>query len=109
MTIQLERKLALERVRSRIAMDLHDDLGASLARVAVVSEVLKSNVSQSDAESQLMLSPEVLLPVIDKLNLTQDKSYTAGYAGDGSTLRDWFARSASTASTSALTGLPCLL
>jgi len=40
-------------------------------------------------ESQLMLSPEVLLPVIDKLNLTQDKNYTAGYAGDGSTLRDW--------------------
>jgi succinoglycan biosynthesis transport protein ExoP len=40
-------------------------------------------------ESQLMLSPEVLLPVIDKLNLTQDKSYAAGYAGDGSTLRDW--------------------
>ncbi len=54
--IQLEGKLALERVRSRIAMDLHDDLGASLARVAVVAEVLKSNVSQSDLESQLMLT-----------------------------------------------------
>jgi polysaccharide biosynthesis transport protein len=40
-------------------------------------------------ESQLMLSPEVLLPVIDKLNLTQDKNYSAGYSGDGSTLRDW--------------------
>jgi uncharacterized protein involved in exopolysaccharide biosynthesis len=40
-------------------------------------------------ESQLMLSPEVLLPVIDKLNLTQDNEYTAGYSGDGSTLRDW--------------------
>jgi succinoglycan biosynthesis transport protein ExoP len=40
-------------------------------------------------ESQLMMSPEVLLPVIDKLNLTQDKSYTSGYSGDGSTLRDW--------------------
>jgi uncharacterized protein involved in exopolysaccharide biosynthesis len=40
-------------------------------------------------ESQLMLSPEVLLPVIDKLNLTQDKHYSAGYSGDGSTLRDW--------------------
>jgi len=40
-------------------------------------------------ESQLMLSPEVLLPVIDKLNLTQDKNYAAGYAGDGRTLRDW--------------------
>jgi signal transduction histidine kinase len=54
--IQLERKLALERVRSRIAMDLHDDLGASLARMAVVAEVLKSNVSRSDLESQLMLT-----------------------------------------------------
>ncbi|HWJ34681.1 MAG TPA: GumC family protein [Steroidobacteraceae bacterium] len=40
-------------------------------------------------ESQLMLSPEVLLPVIDKLNLTQDKNYTGGYSGDGSALRDW--------------------
>jgi protein tyrosine kinase modulator len=40
-------------------------------------------------EAQLMLSPEVLLPVIDKLNLTQDKNYAAGYTGDGSTLRDW--------------------
>jgi len=40
-------------------------------------------------ESQLMLSAEVLLPVIDRLNLTQDKNYTAGYKGDGSTLRDW--------------------
>ncbi|MDB6085368.1 MAG: chain-length determining protein, partial [Gammaproteobacteria bacterium] len=40
-------------------------------------------------ESQLMLSPEVLLPVIDKLHLTQDKNYTAGYSGDGSALRDW--------------------
>ena len=40
-------------------------------------------------EAQLMQSPEVLLPVIDKLNLTQDRHYTAGYSGDGSNLRDW--------------------
>jgi uncharacterized protein involved in exopolysaccharide biosynthesis len=40
-------------------------------------------------ESQLMQSPEVLLPVIDRLELTQDKDYTAGYSGDGSNLRDW--------------------
>jgi succinoglycan biosynthesis transport protein ExoP len=40
-------------------------------------------------ESQLMMSPEVLLPVIDKLNLTKNKDYAAGYSGDGSTLRDW--------------------
>jgi succinoglycan biosynthesis transport protein ExoP len=40
-------------------------------------------------ESQLMLSAEVLLPVIDKLNLTQDRNYAGGYTGDGSNLRDW--------------------
>jgi signal transduction histidine kinase len=54
--IQLERQLALERVRSRIAMDLHDDMGASLARMAVISEVMKSNVSPADLDSQLMLT-----------------------------------------------------
>jgi uncharacterized protein involved in exopolysaccharide biosynthesis len=40
-------------------------------------------------EAQLMQSPEVLLPVIDKLDLIADTHYTAGYTGDGSTLRDW--------------------
>ncbi len=40
-------------------------------------------------EAQLMMSPEVLLPVIDKLKLTQNADYAAGYSGDGSTLRDW--------------------
>ncbi len=40
-------------------------------------------------EAQLMMSAEVLLPVIDKLNLTHDPDYAAGYSGDGSTLRDW--------------------
>ena len=40
-------------------------------------------------EAQLMQSPEVLLPVIDQLDLVHDKHYTAGYSGDGSTLRDW--------------------
>lgn len=40
-------------------------------------------------ESQLMLNAEVLLPVIDKLKLAEDKNYAGGYAGDGSNLRDW--------------------
>jgi two-component sensor histidine kinase len=36
------RKLELERVRTRIATDLHDDIGASLTRIAMLSEVTKS-------------------------------------------------------------------
>ncbi len=33
------RKLELERIRTRIASDLHDDIGASLTRIAMLSEV----------------------------------------------------------------------
>ena len=54
--IRFERQLALERVRSRIATDLHDDIGASLSRIAVMSEAVKSRVSPADADSQRMLA-----------------------------------------------------
>jgi len=40
---------------------------------------------------ELIQSPEVLLPVVDRLNLTTKDDYTAGYGGDGSTLREWAA------------------
>lgn len=37
-SLRLQRRRALERVRTRIASDLHDDLGAGLARIAISSE-----------------------------------------------------------------------
>ncbi|HME39217.1 MAG TPA: GumC family protein [Steroidobacteraceae bacterium] len=40
-------------------------------------------------EIELMQSSEVLLPVVDKLNLTADRNYTAGYKEGGGDLRDW--------------------
>jgi signal transduction histidine kinase len=36
---RLEQEHALERERSRIARDMHDDLGASLTRIALMSEI----------------------------------------------------------------------
>jgi polysaccharide biosynthesis transport protein len=39
-------------------------------------------------EMQLMTSAEVLLPVIDRLKLTENKNYSIGYRGQGS-LDDW--------------------
>lgn len=38
---RLNHLLALERVRTRLAADLHDDLGAGLAEIAILSEVAK--------------------------------------------------------------------
>ncbi len=40
-------------------------------------------------EIELMQSSEVLLPVVDKLNLTADPNYTVGYREGGGDLRDW--------------------
>jgi ligand-binding sensor domain-containing protein/signal transduction histidine kinase len=39
------RLLEMERVRVRIASDLHDDIGASLSRIVVLSEVVSRQVS----------------------------------------------------------------
>jgi signal transduction histidine kinase len=54
-TSRLSRQLALERVRSRIATDLHDDIGASLSRVAMMSEVLKTQTDGKDLDYHGML------------------------------------------------------
>jgi signal transduction histidine kinase/ligand-binding sensor domain-containing protein len=42
--VRLERLRAVERVRARIAADLHDDVGASLSRIAILSEVARQKI-----------------------------------------------------------------
>lgn len=47
-----ERLRELEKVRTRIANDLHDDIGASLTQITILSEVARSQaVSQPDKDS----------------------------------------------------------
>jgi signal transduction histidine kinase len=48
---RLAHMLALERVRRRIATDLHDELGSSLSRIAILSEVAARK--NADAGGQL--------------------------------------------------------
>jgi signal transduction histidine kinase/streptogramin lyase len=43
---RLAQLLAVERIRTRIATDLHDDIGASLSHIAVLSEVVTSEVAR---------------------------------------------------------------
>ncbi|MBL8292892.1 MAG: hypothetical protein JNN08_13695 [Bryobacterales bacterium] len=54
--VRLGRQLALEHVRLRIAADLHDDVAASLARTAMLSEVLKMRLRAADGDSQRILA-----------------------------------------------------
>jgi ligand-binding sensor domain-containing protein/signal transduction histidine kinase len=45
---QLRQALKLERVRMRIAHDLHDDVGSSLSQVSILSEVVRQRVNAED-------------------------------------------------------------
>jgi ligand-binding sensor domain-containing protein/signal transduction histidine kinase len=50
------RRLVLERVRLRIASDLHDDIGSSLSQIAVLSEVLRKQLGAQEARISKNLS-----------------------------------------------------
>jgi signal transduction histidine kinase/ligand-binding sensor domain-containing protein len=45
---RLERLLELERVRTRIATDLHDDIGSSLTQIAIMSEVARQRAAGTE-------------------------------------------------------------
>jgi ligand-binding sensor domain-containing protein/signal transduction histidine kinase len=47
---RVHRVVELERVRTRIATDLHDDIGASLSQIAILSEVVNARVG-GDSDS----------------------------------------------------------
>jgi signal transduction histidine kinase len=53
--IRVVRLLELERVRTRIATDLHDDIGSSLTQIAILSEVAERRMTHPD--------PAVIQPI----------------------------------------------
>ena len=53
--VRVARLLALERVRTGIATDLHDDIGASLSRTAILAEVVRRDVAPSNPKAAEML------------------------------------------------------
>jgi len=46
--LRLQREFALDQERARIARDLHDDLGAGLTEIAMLSDVVRRNRDQPD-------------------------------------------------------------
>ncbi len=53
---RVRQLLELERIRTRIATDLHDDIGASLSRMAILSEVVKRQDEVKSGTSRRMLT-----------------------------------------------------
>jgi ligand-binding sensor domain-containing protein/signal transduction histidine kinase len=48
---QLEKQQAVEKERARIARDIHDDLGASLTRIAMLSHTMRKNLDGNSQEA----------------------------------------------------------
>ena len=53
---RVRRLLELERVRTRIATDLHDDIGANLTKIAILSEVAKQQRGNGEEDADGPLS-----------------------------------------------------
>jgi PAS domain S-box-containing protein len=51
-----ERLVELERVRRRIATDLHDDIGSSLTQISILSEVVQQRINHQDSRVTEQLS-----------------------------------------------------
>jgi two-component sensor histidine kinase len=54
---RVRQLLHLEQVRTRIATDLHDDIGASLSQIAILSEVVQQRISSENGAAQAAGEP----------------------------------------------------
>lgn len=54
--LRFQRRLELEKVRTRIATDLHDDIGASLSRISMLSEIVKHQNGDTNPDSAKRLT-----------------------------------------------------
>lgn len=52
-----ERLRELERVRKRIATDLHDDIGSSLTQISLLSEVVRQRVGDDNGKNKTVSEP----------------------------------------------------
>jgi signal transduction histidine kinase len=66
---RLAQLMRLERIRTRIAADLHDDIGAGLSEVSVLAEVVRGRLGarDSEAESQLGQIAQTARHLVDSM------------------------------------------
>ena len=53
---RINKLLELERTRTRIATDLHDDIGSNLSKIALLSELVRMKLTNGSEENRKMLA-----------------------------------------------------
>jgi ligand-binding sensor domain-containing protein/signal transduction histidine kinase len=68
--VRVAQLLRVERVRARIATDLHDDIGASLSQIAILAEVAQQvpAQSQADPDGPLALIADTSRGLVDSMS-----------------------------------------
>jgi two-component sensor histidine kinase len=54
--LKMQRKLEAERLRTRLARDLHDDIGSSLSSISMISKMALKNTPDSKEETQFIFN-----------------------------------------------------
>lgn len=65
---RLAQLLKLERIRTSIASDLHDDIGSSLSQIAILSEVAKRRSGSVETNEPLGLIAETSREMVDSMS-----------------------------------------
>lgn len=65
---RLRQLLELERVRTRIASDLHDDIGSSLTQIAVLSELARTSTGADGADARLARIADLSRELVDSMS-----------------------------------------
>ena len=68
--------------------EVNDPLGGKEFPIGLLGSYMSTQI-------ELMRSDEVLMPVVDRLKLTENKIYTQGYSGEPGKLRQWVGKAIS--------------
>ncbi len=68
--------------------EVNDPLGGKEFPIGLLGSYMSTQI-------ELMQSEEVLMPVIDRLKLTENQNYIKGFGGDPTTLRQWVEKAVS--------------
>ncbi len=66
--LKLQQSLKVERLRNKIARDLHDEVGSSLTRISIYSDLLQSEAEQSTSKNHLLGIRNLSREIVDTMS-----------------------------------------